>query len=81
MFADYLRAAMRRAEFKILPEDQSFYGSIPVFRGVYANADKLEACREQLEGVLEGWLLLRISKGLPIPVLDDIDLNAVGKVA
>jgi predicted RNase H-like HicB family nuclease len=75
MFADYLRAAMRRAEYEMLPEEGSFFGTIPGFAGVWASADKLEACREELEEVLEGWLLLRIHQRLPVPVIDGLDLN------
>ncbi len=46
MFADYLRAAMRRAEYEMLPEERSFFGTIRGFNGVWASADKLEACRD-----------------------------------
>jgi len=36
MLTEYLRAAMRRAKYEILPDDASFYGEIPDFQGVYA---------------------------------------------
>jgi predicted RNase H-like HicB family nuclease len=58
LLTDYIRAAMHRAKYEILEDDGSFYGEIPGFQGVYANADTLEACREELESVLEGWILL-----------------------
>ena len=29
MLTDYIQAAMRRARYKILPEDGSFFGDIP----------------------------------------------------
>jgi predicted RNase H-like HicB family nuclease len=67
MLTNYLRAAMRRARYEILSEDRAFYGEIPGFEGVYANADTLEACREELEEVLEEWILFRISKNLSLP--------------
>ena len=50
------------------------------FQGVYANARTLEACREELEEVLEEWILLRVSKNLPLPVVDDIEL-AIKEIA
>jgi predicted RNase H-like HicB family nuclease len=34
----------------------------------------LEECRDELEEVLEEWLLLRLSRQLPVPILDGIDL-------
>jgi predicted RNase H-like HicB family nuclease len=36
----------------------SAYGDIPAIPGVWANANTLEACREDLESVLEGWVLV-----------------------
>lgn len=67
MLTSYIRAAMHRAKYEILSDDASFYGDIPGFEGVYANADTLEACRGELEEVLEGWMLFRVSRKLPLP--------------
>ena len=74
MLTRYIRAAMHRARYEILPDDGSFYGEIPGFDGVYANAKTLEACREELEEVLEEWILLRVSKHLALPVVDGMEL-------
>jgi hypothetical protein len=43
MLTGNIRAAMRKADYEILPDDGSSYGEIEGFRGVYANADTLEA--------------------------------------
>lgn len=53
MLTQYIHAAMRRARYEIL-SDGTFYGEIPGFQGVYANADTLEECRDELKEVLEG---------------------------
>jgi len=75
MLIGYLRAAMRRAKYEIL-EDGAFYGEIPGFQGVFANADNLEDCRQQLQEVLEEWLVLGLRMGHPLPVVDNIALVA-----
>lgn len=75
MLLKYIQAAMHRARYEILPDDGTFYGEIPGFDGVYANADTLEACREELEEVLEEWILFRISRNLPLPVVDQLELT------
>lgn len=75
MLTSYIRAAMRRAKYEILSDDGSFYGEIPEFRGVYANADTLEACREELEEALEEWILFRVSRNVSLPVVDGIELT------
>ncbi|MEO7020849.1 MAG: type II toxin-antitoxin system HicB family antitoxin [Ktedonobacteraceae bacterium] len=67
MLTSYIRTAMSHASYEILPSDRTFYGEIPGFNGVYANADTLEACRNELEEVLEGWILFRVHKQLPLP--------------
>lgn len=75
MLIGYLQAAMRRARYEIL-EDSTFYGEIPGFQGVFANADNLEDCRQQLQEVLEDWLVLGLRMGHPLPVVDNISLVA-----
>lgn len=67
MLTSYLLAAMRAAHYEILPEDKIFYGEIPGLRGVYATGETLEECREELESVLEGWILLGLRLGHELP--------------
>jgi predicted RNase H-like HicB family nuclease len=74
MLSEYLRLAMAKAHYELLADDEGFYGEIPGFQGVLAQADTLEACREELASTLEDWLLFRISRQLPIPVLEGLDL-------
>jgi predicted RNase H-like HicB family nuclease len=70
MIRQYIDAAMRQAKYEILAEDSTYYGEIPGLEGVYANAASLEACRDELEEVLEEWVLFRISRSLAVPVID-----------
>jgi len=74
MLRDYIRAALHRAKYEILPDDGTSYGEIPGL-GVYANARTLESYREELEEVLEEWILLRVSRNLPLPIVDGIKLS------
>ena len=75
MLLDYINAAMRQAKYEILPDDGTFYGEIPIFKGIYANSDSLESCREELAEVLEEWILFRVSRNLPLPAVDGIELR------
>jgi predicted RNase H-like HicB family nuclease len=75
MLTKYIQAAMQKAKYEILSDDGSFYGEIPDFDGVYSNAKTLEASREELEEVLEDWILFRVSRSLPLPVVDGIELK------
>jgi len=77
MLTDYIQAAMRRAHYELFEDqpDEPYVGTIPGLQGVIATGSSLEACREELQSVLEGWIWLGLKLGHTIPVLDDIDLN------
>jgi predicted RNase H-like HicB family nuclease len=75
MLRDYLNAALHRAHYEILSDDNSFYGEIPGLDGVYANAATLEECRDELEQVMEEWILFRVSQDLPLPEVDGKELR------
>ncbi len=74
MLTNYIQAALRRARYEILPDDGTFYGEIPGFQGVYANAETLEACQEELREVLEEWIILGLRMGHSLPIVDGIEL-------
>ncbi|MCL4266638.1 MAG: type II toxin-antitoxin system HicB family antitoxin [Anaerolineae bacterium] len=76
MITTYIQTAMRQATYEIL-EDGSFYGEIPGFQGVYANADSLDVCREELQEVLEGWIVLGLRLGHTLPVVNGLQLDVI----
>ena len=80
MLTEYIRAAMGRAVYEIL-SDGTFYGEIPGLQGVYANAKTLEACRTELQDVLEGWIVLGLRLGHPLPAVDGVELAVQLEVA
>jgi predicted RNase H-like HicB family nuclease len=75
MLLEYIQAAMEKAEYEILPDDGSYYGRIPGFKGLWANATTLEECRRELQSTLEDWLLLGIRFGDRLPVVNGIRLK------
>jgi len=74
MLSEYISAAMHHATYEILPDDGSFYGEIPVCPGVWANAATLEACRDELQEVLEDWILVRLWHQLSLPTVNGLNL-------
>ena len=63
MLTDYIRAAMEKARYEILEDDGTYYGEIPGFQGVWANEKTLIACQQELQSVLEDWVLLGLQRG------------------
>lgn len=74
MLTDYIQAALRSARYEIM-ENGRYWGEIPALRGVWAESDTLEGCRETLREVLEDWIVVGLRHNQQIPVLDSIDLN------
>lgn len=74
MLTPYIAAAMHHATYEILPDDGTYYGEIPGFQGVWANAASLEACRDELQEVLEDWILVRLWHQLSLPTVDGLEL-------
>ena len=74
MLLKYQQAAVKKAEYKQL-EDGTWFAEIPEYPGVWANANTIEDCRNELIEVLEEWILLKTRDREGIPVIDGIDIN------
>ena len=74
MLTDYIAAAMKRAKYELL-DDGTYFGKVPGFKGLWANAKSLKDCRKELQETLEGWLILGIENHSRLPVVDGINLN------
>ena len=75
MIRAYLEEALRRAHYELIDDEEPFYAEIPELPGVWATGPTLEACRERLEEVVEGWLLVRLTRGLPVPTLNGLSIE------
>lgn len=71
MIREYIEAALERAHYEIIEDDEPFYGEVPELQGVWSTGETLEACRNRLAEVVEGWVLIRLSRNLEIPPLGD----------
>lgn len=74
MLTAYITAAMARARYKII-DDGTYFGEIPGLQGVWANAKSLEACREELQEVLEDWLIVKLRDGDEVPRVGRVQLG------
>ena len=74
MLTEYIRKAMGKAVYEKL-EDGTYSGEIPECPGTIAFGRTLQGCQAELQSVLEGWLLVKIRHGDPLPVIEGLDLN------
>ncbi|MBE0479107.1 type II toxin-antitoxin system HicB family antitoxin [Candidatus Aerophobetes bacterium] len=77
MLTEYIEEALKRARYEIIDDEEPYYGEICELKGVWATGKTLEQCRENLREVIEGWLIVSIKKGLPIPKLGDLAVEDV----
>mgnify|MGYP001617498360 CR=1 FL=1 len=66
MLSEYITKKLRTASYKLL-KDGTYFGEIQNVKGVWATADSLEKCRQQLQEVLEDWLLLKVRNRESVP--------------
>lgn len=74
MLTEYINAALRNAHYEMLPDGEGYFGAIEGLQGVWAQADTLEVCREELRETLEEWMVLGLKMGHPLPSIDGISL-------
>lgn len=67
MFAEYIQAALERAEYEIIEDPEPYYAQVPGLPGVWATGKTFEECRKELISVIEGWIVLGLRLGYPIP--------------
>lgn len=69
MITEYINAALERATFEIIEGEEPYYGEVAELRGVWATGKTLEECRRSLAEVIDGWLVVRLKRGLLVPLL------------
>ena len=69
MLQNYISNYLNKAKYELIDDGKKFYAEIKELRGVWATGDTLEECRQNLVNTLEGWLILRLRKNLPVPNL------------
>jgi predicted RNase H-like HicB family nuclease len=74
---EYIEEALKRARYEIIEDEEPYYGQVAELKGVWATGKSLEECRNSLREVIEGWIILSIKKGLPIPRLGDFEIKEV----
>ena len=75
MFAEYIQAALERAQYKIIDDPEPVFGEVPELDGVWATGNSIEECRRELISVIEGWIALRLRMGDSIPPIDSVGIN------
>jgi len=81
MLLEYIQAALDRAHYEIIEDEEAFYGEVPALDGIWATGKTLEECRRNLAAAVEDWVLFSVAKGLPIPALGSAAIHLPKRVA
>ena len=81
MIIEYIEEALKRANYELIKDDEPYYGEIKDLAGVWVTGKTLEECRENLRNVVEGWIILSIQKGIPIPKLGVYEIKSIEEVS
>ena len=78
MLTEYIDEALCRARYELIDDPETpYYGEVPDLPGVWASGETLEACRQELKDVIEGWILVSVKQSLPIPSLGPREIKEV----
>jgi predicted RNase H-like HicB family nuclease len=81
MLIQYIQAALEHAKYEIIDDEEPYYGEVPELQGVWASGKTLEECRKNLEEVIDEWIIIKIKKGLPIPPIENFNIETIGEIA
>jgi predicted RNase H-like HicB family nuclease len=66
----YLDAAMHRAAYERLEDDEAWFATIAEFPGLWASGKTVEDTRDELRSALEGWIVLALRESERLPIVD-----------
>lgn len=75
MIIEYIEAALSKAKYEIIKDEESYYGEVPRLKGVWATGKTLEECRKNLADVIGGWIIVGLQKGIPIPAIGNCKIE------
>ena len=79
MFAEYIQAALEKAEYEVIDNPEPFYAHVPGLVGVWATGKTVEDCRKELIEVIEEWIVAKLQWGQPIPPMGGLTILTSSK--
>jgi len=80
MIIQYIETALAHARYDVIADEEPYYGEVPELPGVWATGKTLEECRRNLMGVIDGWIIVRLRRGLPIPPIDNCTIEELTRM-
>lgn len=81
MLIEYIQAALEKARYEIIEDEETSYGEVLELEGVWATGNTLEECRRNLEEVIDEWIVFRLRRGLMFPPIGNHVIKDSGEIA
>jgi len=75
--SDYVTKTIQNAIYEYCDETNSWCGYVLELPGCWAMGNTIEEVRSELIEVIEGWIILALQLGDPIPELDGLTIGKV----
>jgi predicted RNase H-like HicB family nuclease len=76
MFFEYIQAAISKAVYEVVDNEELYYGEVFDLKGIWATGKTREECRENLRMAIEDWIAFSLRFNLPIPVIEGQAIKA-----
>ena len=80
MLIQYIQAALEKAGYEIIDDEEPYYGEVPELEGVWATGETLEECRRNLGEVIDEWIIFRLRNGLLLPRIGEHIIKEPGTI-
>lgn len=67
MLQEYISTYLKKATYERIDGGKRVYAEIKAPKGVWATGKNREECRRNLASALEGWIIFRLHRNLPVP--------------
>ena len=81
MLIEYIQAALEKTRYEIIEDDEPYYVEVPELEGVWATGNTLEACRKNLEEVIDEWIVFLLRRGLMLLPIGNHVIKDSGEIA
>jgi len=77
---EYVNEALERATYEYDADTESWCAWVEALPGCWSQADTVEEARRELAEVIEGWVILSLQRGHPIPALNGRTVGRVRRI-
>lgn len=76
MFAEYIQAALEKAQYKVIDNgDEPYFVDVPELDDVWATGRTVEDARRNFIEALEDWIAAHLQWGLALPTIKRSDVS------